>query len=60
MNNYNDRELKEAMQAKCRRLESAGFRIVTVQYGDSCCRFQPLTPYDLRFLECNTPKIRIF
>lgn len=57
---YDNRGHKEAMQAKCRRLENTGFKIISVQYGDPKCHFQPVTPYDLSFYENNAARIQVF
>lgn len=61
MNGYfSDRERKEAMQAECRRLENAGYKIVSVQYGDPDRGYRPLAPFDLWYFNYSAPRIRIY
>ena len=60
----NDRERKEAIQAKCRRLERAGYKIFSVQYGNvdlvGSSFFRPLMFYGSGYFDDTKPKIRVY
>ena len=56
---YGDRERREALQDKCRRLEAAGYKIISVQYGDPYRSYKPLAPFDYWYFNCFSPRIGI-
>ena len=62
MNDYyyrDNREIKESVQAQCRRLEKAGYKIFSVQYSTPDYPLHSLNHFDLQFRDFR-PKITVF
>ncbi len=53
---------RESVQAECRRLEVAGYKIMYCVQSNKATRrrFQPMNQYDLGYYDFTTPGIRAF